>query len=372
MPSRRRRASPEWEGREVITVAALPGRGLYVRHLGHPEGVDGVHRPTVPPPGAPASAAWFEPSWLDRHLDEVHVVHVHGLSPRCTPDATRAAAEQVHRAGKPLVLTAYHLSDPTGTDEEQYSGAFGTLVELADAVVTLTEPAAAEIRERWSTEPVVLPHPHAVDFVRMHRERPPRQCDALVVGTHLGSLQGPTDHEAFITALAESVATAGDAYLLVHIHENVLDPGSTSYNLASARRIDETVRAVGGVVQTHRPLSDAQLWDHLARLDVSVVPPTPGSHSIWPEACHDLGTHVVLPEGTHAAAQQPCLTYACGPAGPDVASLVAALRSARGQGPATPADPAQRWAERVGISECLRTLYEQQIAKLQNPAVTAV
>ncbi len=41
---RRRRASPEWEGRDIITVAALPGRGLYVRHLGHPEGVDGVHR----------------------------------------------------------------------------------------------------------------------------------------------------------------------------------------------------------------------------------------------------------------------------------------------------------------------------------------
>jgi hypothetical protein len=368
MPSRRRRASPEWEGRELITVAALPGRGLYVRHLGHPEGVDGVHRPTVPPPGAPATPAWFEPAWLDHHLDEVQVVHVHGLSPHCTPDAARAAAEQVRGAGKPLVLTAYHLSDPTGADEELYSGTLGTLVEVADAVVTLTETAAAEVRDRWSTESVVLPHPHAVDFVRMHRERPVRQCDALVVGTHLGSLQGPTDHEAFITALAEAVATAGDAYLLAHIHENVLDPGSTSYNLAAARRIDETVHAVGGVVQTHRPLSDAQLWDHLARLDVSVVPPTPGSHSIWPEACHDLGTRVVLPEGAHAAAQQQCLTYTCGPDGPDVGSLVKALRAARRAGPATPADPAQRWTERVCIAERLRNLYEQQIAKFEHPA----
>ena len=32
---RRRRASPEWEGREVITVAALPGRGLYVVDAQH-------------------------------------------------------------------------------------------------------------------------------------------------------------------------------------------------------------------------------------------------------------------------------------------------------------------------------------------------
>jgi hypothetical protein len=305
-------------------------------------------------------------------MDEVQVVHVHGLSPRSTPDTARAAAEQVHQAGKPLVLTAYHLSDPTGTDEEQYSETLGTLVELADAVVTLTEPAAAEIRDRWSIEPVVLPHPHAVDFVRMHRERPPRQCDALVVGTHLGSLQGPTDHEAFVAALAEAVATMGDAYLLVHVHENVLDPGSTSFNLNSVRRIEETVQAVGGIMATHRPLSDAQLWDHLARLDVSVVPPTPGSHSIWPEACHDLGTHVVLPEGAHAAAQRPCLTYACGPDGPDVGSMVKALRKAHRQGAATPADPAQRWTERVGIAERLRTLYEQQIAKIEHPTVRAV
>src|SRR3954470_17969030 len=73
---RRRRASPEWEGRDVITVAALPGRGLYVRHLGHPEGVDGVHRPTVPPPGAPPRPpAQFDPHWLAAHVDEVDVVH---------------------------------------------------------------------------------------------------------------------------------------------------------------------------------------------------------------------------------------------------------------------------------------------------------
>src|SRR5690242_994154 len=78
---RRRRASPEWEGRDVITVAALPGRGLYVRHLGHPEGVDGVHRPTVPPPGAPPRPpASFDVAWLTEHLGEMQVVHVHGVS----------------------------------------------------------------------------------------------------------------------------------------------------------------------------------------------------------------------------------------------------------------------------------------------------
>src|SRR5690242_21610595 len=78
---RRRRASPEWEGRDIITVAALPGRGLYVRHLGHPEGVDGVHRPTVVLPGsAPRPPASFDVAWLTEHLGEMQVVHVHGVS----------------------------------------------------------------------------------------------------------------------------------------------------------------------------------------------------------------------------------------------------------------------------------------------------
>jgi len=364
MPSRRRRASPEWEGRELIAVAALPGRGLYVRHLGHPEGVDGVHRTTVAPPGAPASHAWFQPAWLDRHLDDVHVVHVHGFPSWCTPRDAQDAAERVHEAGKPLVLTAYHFSDPTGSDDRQYSATLGTLVRLADAVVTLTEPAASEIRARWSREPAILPHPHAVDFVRMHRERPPRQSGTLIVGTHLGSMQGHTDHEAFVAALARAVVEAGDALLVVNVHESVLDPESTSYHLPALRRIDQAVREVSGVVRTHRPLSDAQLWDHLSQLDVSVVPPTAMSHSVWPEACHDLGTRVVLPEGSYAAAQQPSLSYAWGPRGPDVGSLTTALRAARERGPAAPADPGRRWAERVSIAERLRSLYEREIAAL--------
>src|SRR3954470_4242133 len=93
---RRRRASPEWEGRDIITVAALPGRGLYVRHLGHPEGVDGVHRPTVVLPGsAPRPPASFDVAWLTERLGDMQVVHVHGVSPRVTPDHIVAAAKVV-------------------------------------------------------------------------------------------------------------------------------------------------------------------------------------------------------------------------------------------------------------------------------------
>ena len=143
---RRRRASPEWEGRDVITVAALPGRGLYVRHLGHPEGVDGVHRPTVVQPGsAPRPPAGFDPAWLAANLDRHDVVHVHAVPPRTTPEQVGAAVEAVRQAGRPLVFTAYHLSDPGGGDEEHFNAQLDALVPRADQVITLTEAAREEI-----------------------------------------------------------------------------------------------------------------------------------------------------------------------------------------------------------------------------------
>src|SRR3954452_4445459 len=102
---RRRRASPEWEGREVITVAALPGRGLYARHLRHPEGVDGVHRPTVPPPGATRPSAQFEATWLSAHGDAVEVVHVQGIPARASTEDLERAIALTRNAGRPLVFT---------------------------------------------------------------------------------------------------------------------------------------------------------------------------------------------------------------------------------------------------------------------------
>src|ERR671928_1826489 len=73
---RRRRASPAWEGRPTIRVATLPGRGLYARHLGHPEGVDAVYRPTVGMPGSAPRRASFDRDWLEANLQDVDVVHV--------------------------------------------------------------------------------------------------------------------------------------------------------------------------------------------------------------------------------------------------------------------------------------------------------
>ena len=325
---RRRRARPEWEGRTVITVAALPGRGVYVRHLTHPEGIDGIHRPTVPPPGAGVRRpARFDQPWLADHLAGVDLVHVHGLAPNGDAARTAAAVDAVRSAGRPLVVTGYHLSDPSGHDPAGYAARLDALVPAADAVISLTEEAAAEMHRRWGVQAQVLPHPHAVDFVRMRQPRPPRSREGLLVGAHLGSLHG-ADPVPFSRALAAAAQAVPGSRLLVTINDAVLDSQSASFGPRAVDQIEQAVQAAGGFVRYCRPFTDAQLWDHLVSLGTCVLPSVPGSHSVWPEACFDLGTPIVLPAGSHAADQRACLTYDRDGDGPDVDSLTDALKLA--------------------------------------------
>jgi beta-1,4-mannosyltransferase len=358
---RRRRASPEWEGRKVITVAALPGRGLYVRHLGHPEGVDGVHRPTVVLPGAtPRMPALFEPRWLAANLDRIDVVHVHGVSPRQTPDEIAQSVDLLRESGRPLVVTLYHLTDPSGLDPAAFGAQLDALVSHADRVITLTQSAAAEVDARWPVSATVLPHPHVVDFVRMRRERGSRARRPFIVGAHLGSLRFPADPLATTEALTAAVRKLPGARLDLRVHHHLLDPDSSRYEPAVLREMERLAAEAGGVLRADRPMNDPHLWDYLYGLDVSFVPPLAGSHSIWPEACFDLGTASVLPADSHAAGQQESGTYRRRRDGtPDPASLAAALRAAYDRGPAPRADPAQRWKERVAIAERLRSCYEE-------------
>jgi len=357
---RRRRASPAWEGRQTIAVATLPGRGLYARHLGHPEGVDGVHRPTVGMPGGTPRRASFDRGWLQANIDGVDVVHVNGVRPGQTPDDLAATADYVRSTGTPLVVTGYHLSCPSGGPSHSYDAQLDALVPRADAVVTLTPGAAEEMRRRWDVDPIVLPHPHAVDFVRMRQQRPLHRGGRLLVGTHLAGLNVPADPVRLVDALTRAVEGMHEARLVVHLHETVLDSGSSTYDPATVREIDRLVRQVGGVIRVHRPFTESQLWDHLFSLDVSVVPGLHGSHSVWPEACADLGTQALLPAGSHAAAQRPCLTYEEDGGVDDLAdSLAKALWTAREQGCVWRADPEERWAERVRVAEALRGLYER-------------
>ncbi|GLY13336.1 hypothetical protein LWF15_32010 [Kineosporia rhizophila] len=368
-PSRkRRRASPEWEGRTIIRIAALPGRGVYVRHLGHPEGVDGVHRPTVQMPGsAPRPPAAFDPAWLAAHLGDMQVVHVHALAPRMNAEHVQAAIRATRESGRPLVVTAYHLSDPTGLDEAGYAEQLDALIPAADQVITLTAGAADEIARRWSVGADVQPHPHAVDFVRMRRERPARgQNSPFVVGVHLGGLRLPSDPVKVVAALAEAARQVPEVRLVAFAHDHLLDSDSTRYDPATVREIDRLLSAAGGSLRAHRPMTDSQLWDNIFGLDAALVPPFFGSHSVWPEACYDLGTQAIMPAANHAAQQRPdagSLSYTSDRDGlPDVASLTEALGKAVATQEVLRADPTARFTERVKIAEWLRNNYERLLA----------
>jgi hypothetical protein len=365
MSRRRRRAGVAWEGRAMISVATLPGQGVYARHLGHPEGVDAVYRPTVGLAGRSMPGASFTPTWLRAHLDEVDVVHVHALRSGQDPVQVSAAVEVVRASGTPLVVTGYHLRDPSGGDPAAYAAQLDALIPYADAVVTLTHTAAAEMRDRWGLDAIVVPHPHVVDFVRMHRKRLPRR-GPLRVGVHLANLQVGQDPVLLVQALARAAAAAAvdDTRLVILTHETVLDPGSSCYAPTAVREIHQLLRAAGGTLRMHRPFTDSQLWDHLASVDISILPDLHGSHSIWPEACTDLGTQPLIPADTHAAAQQPCLTYHPSSSLEDLADAFAtALLTAHEQQGVAPVDPRRRWSERVRGAETLRALYERLLGQ---------
>jgi hypothetical protein len=197
----------------------------------------------------------------------------------------------------------------------------------------------------------------------MRQERPvppPAGRGRLRVGTHLGSLRGGPEQLALVTALAEAVGRTPRADLVVHAHRTVQDVGTLHFATERLQALQEVVRSAGGRLVLHDRLSDDQLWDHLASLDVSVVPDRlAGSHSIWPEACADLGTWAVLAQGSPAAEQRPCLTYR-----PDagraalVADLTAALATAC-ETRAPRSNTEDRWGERVRVAEGLRETYEE-------------
>ena len=77
----------------------------------------------------------------------------------------------VRAAGPALVVTVHDLRNPHDRDPSRHLEHLGILVTAADAVITLTPGAAAEIARRWSRTAAVVPHPTLLP-------RPPRDRHA--------------------------------------------------------------------------------------------------------------------------------------------------------------------------------------------------
>jgi len=312
-------------------VASVPSDHPYVRHLS-PLVEDGsvVRLPDPPVPGAPAGQWWpspvLTPAWLRAQVGRYDVVHVHFGFEHLSAQEAQEVVGALRALGVPLVLTVHDLQNPHLHDQAPYDAVLAVLVRAAAEVVTLTAGAAAGLRRRFGRAALVLPHPHVVPLERLAQPRPPRTG---LVGVHRKA-RANVAAQAVLPVVQDVVAMLPGARL---------HPGPG-----------------------HR-LGDDELWDHLASLDVLVLPYLFGTHSGFVEACHDLGTSVVAARVGHLAEQHPVHSYDLGDAG----SLRAALVQAYTRGPGQPANPSARGAERTALAAAHASLY----ARVVRPGVAA-
>ncbi len=115
----------------------------------------------------------------------------------------------------------------------------------------------------------------------------------------------------------------------------------------------------------HPYFTDAELWEYLGSLDVSVLPYRFGTHSGWLEACFDLGTAVIAPSCGYYDQQRPCGVFDFTEGRFDFASLRHAVCDAywrwRTGVPAPRATWAQRRTERARLAEAHRQIYERAL-----------
>jgi glycosyl transferase family 4 len=344
---------------DVVTVASVPANHVYVRHLGRAG--DRVRRLEDPRPAADSPpGVWWPPRmldarWVDRHAGAFDVFHVHfgfdAVTPRDLADLVAALRDH----GKPLVYTVHDLRNPHHREPELHNAQIDVLIRAADELITLTNGAADEVARRWGRRPVVLPHPHVVDDP--WRSRPREHREEFVVGVHAKSLRASMSPGPVIAGLADIVREIPGGRLRVNIHRDVFTPGTANHDA-------ELVAALTGYadrgeldLRVHDCFTDDELWEYFLGLDVSVLPYRFGTHSGWLEACHDLGTVVVVPQVGYMAEQRPCLTYRPG----DRRSLRRAVLHAFRDRPTWRAAAHDRERERDRLAAAHRRLYERSL-----------
>lgn len=334
-------------------MASVPSGHVYVRHLSPEDGSGPRRLPDPVPAGADGTQRWWPPTMLDPAWAATHdfdLFHLHfGFDSR-DPGELAELVAVLRERGRPFVFTVHDLRNPHHADRGLHDRQLDVLVPAADALVTLTAGAAAEIRRRWGRDALVLPHPHVVPLdvmrraaaMREVRRRGPRRRE-FRVGMHVKSLRAGMHPHPLIPVLVEAVADLPGAVLQVNGHRDVLEVGGARHDADLAARL-ATHAARGEIdLRVHDYLDDDDLWAYLASLDVSVLPYRFGTHSGWLEACRDLGTAVVAPTCGHLAEQAPVLRYGHDEQHLDADSLVEAVHAAyRGEVAPSPTVEARR------------------------------
>jgi hypothetical protein len=299
-------------------------------------------------------------SWVREHRDEFDVFHIQFGFDAQDISNLHEMVKALEETGKPLVYTVHDLRNPHHPDRGDHDAQLDVLIPAADALITLTEGAAGEIRSRWGRHAAVLPHPHVVELERIWQPRPASR--GFVVGVHAKSVRASMDPLPVIRALADVIPAMPGGRLQVNIHHDVFDAGGQRHDPVLARYLAGAANQSVIDLRIHDCFTDDELWDYLESLDVSVLPYRFGTHSGWLEACYDLGTTVVAPDCGYIREQRPCLPYRHNELGLDAPSLQRAVAGAFRDRPRWQARADDRRQERAAVASAHRRLYQDLLA----------
>ncbi len=301
-------------------------------------------------PGATA-APLPEPGWVDAHVTDFDVAHVHVGLVELSPVAFFGFVVRLRAHGKPLVVTVHNL-EHSCLDTETLDELLRTAVPAADEVVTFTVGAGRAILRRWGRTAHILPHPPVLPVPRAARG--PRGRDA-VVGMDLTDTCDLTGAWTTVEAAGAALDGLKGARLRVDVPPRAVRDPAVAAPLSAPDVVD---------VRTRGPLGPRALATYLEGLDAFIVPEVRCTHSTWLEACHEAGTAAIVPDIGCLAEQRPGLLYhPAEPAGL-ARAVVAAVRSRHRPRPAPPGEHA---AERAFAELAHHQLYLAMVPSSQAP-----
>jgi hypothetical protein len=296
-----------------IRVVSIPAQHPYIAGISAAAGITVLPDPR--PVGAPAGVWWppvaLDPQWIRAHASTADLLHIHFGTESFTAGHLDECLSAAREVGWPVVFTVHDLEHPQLSNQAGYRAQLDVLIPGADALLTLTEGAAALIHSRWGRTALVVPHPAVVPETVVPEAVVPEAVvltdsavpPAIRVGMHLKDLRSNIDAVAMASALCGAIrrlaADGLDVTAEVRLHRTVRDDGAREAIRELARH-DERVRLV-----EHERLDDTELYRAVGDLDVCVLPYQHGTHSGWLEMCWDLGTAVVAPLVGFYAEQHP-------------------------------------------------------------------
>jgi hypothetical protein len=323
--------------RAAAIVASHPDHHVYIHNIRPRRGQHGNVR------WVDVGDDFWHPDRLARL--GVTVAHLHfgfELIPR---DLLGHWVDSLRRHGIGLVHTVHDLENPHLVQQTEFQELVGDLVAAADALVTLTDGAAAETARRWGRRPTVIAHPHVADH----------PFDGSVVRTvgglaNLGMPRPNLDLDA-LSATADALAGEGCSF---HVH---IEPrGLAEASRIVRRRLEGLARHPATQLIVAPRCSDDDLWLRLRRTMIVLLPYRWGTHSGLLEAARDCGAVPLAPQTVGHYVEQGAAPYA---SPLHISDAIGALLRDRSLANPTSCIAEQRMVERDTIAAAHDAIYRR-------------